>query len=169
MKFNVFKILQTLYIPTHLLLIITNLNAITNQYEQTIKIYSSSQTTNLSTNTITFQGKVTLKYQNLNIQADEICIHHISNTCNLPIVKAYGNPVNLLYQTQKLNDTISAQSLIMHYNINKNIIILIGNAYIKQAGNSIYSDNITYTIKEKKIQATADQDKQVITKFFIKH
>lgn len=169
MKSNIFKILQIFHIPIHLFLIITNLNAITHQYDQTIKIHSSSQTTNLSTNTITFQGQVILKYQNLNIQADKICIHHISDTCNLPIVKAYGNPVNLLYQTQKLNDTISAQSLIMHYNINKNIIILIGNAYIKQAGNSIYSDNITYTIQEKKIQATADPGKQVVTNFFIKN
>lgn len=169
MKPNIFKILQIFHIPIHLFLIITNLNAITNQYDHTIKIHSSSQTTNLSTNTITFQGKVILKYQNLNIQADEICIHHISDKCSLPIVKAYGNPVHLLYQTQKLNDTISAQSLIMHYNINKNIIILIGNAYIKQAENSIYSDNITYTIKEKKIQATADHGKQVITNFFIKN
>lgn len=163
MKFNIPKILQITFTLINIFLITIYSNAAKYQYKQILKIYSSSQITNILANTITFQGKVTLEYQNINVRADKIIIHY-----NTSIIKAYGNPVNL-YQNQKLNDIISAQSLVMHYDINNHIVNLIGNAYIKRAGNSIHSDNITYTIKDKQITAVADQGHQVITTFLIQN
>lgn len=168
MKCNIFTILKKLCIPITVFIAIINLNATAHQYEQ-IEICSLSQLTNLTTNTVIFQGKVTLKYQNINIYADKISIRYISDKYHLPIIKAYGNPVTLLYQNKKINDTISAQSLIIHYNINNNIIHFIGNACIKQNKNSIHSDKITYIIKEKKIEAIANQNHQVITNFLLKY
>lgn len=168
MKSNILNVFQIIFISFNLFLIVANSKSTTHEYEKIIKIYSTSQTTNLKTNTIIFQGSVILKYQNININADEIFIHPIHNKHNLPIIKAYGNPVTLC-QTHNSNDTISAQSLIMHYDINNNIITLINKACIKQTKNSIHSDKITYTIKDKKIQADADQGNQVITTFFIKN
>lgn len=173
MKSNISKnnnnILKILFISINIFLITTHANTTTYQHKSMIKILSSSQTTNILTNTIIFQGTVTLKYQDINMHADKIFIQNIKKKNNLPIIKAYGNPVTF-YQIQKLGDIIiSAQSLIVHYDTINNIINLIGNAYINQAGNSIHSDNITYIIKDKKIKATANQNNQVITTFLIKN
>lgn len=170
MKFKISNnnILKIILISINVFLIITYSNATTYQYKPIIKIYSTSQITNILTNTITFQGQVTLKYQNINIHADTIFIKNIKNKKCLPIIKAYGNPVTL-HQVQTPENTISAQSLMIQYDANKNTITLIGNAYIKQAGNSIHSDKIIYTIKDKKIRAIANQNNQVITNFLIKN
>lgn len=163
MKLNTSHIFQIILILINSFLIITYSNAKTNQNEKIIQIYSRSQITNMLTNTIIFQDQVTLKYQNINIYANKILVHYVQDKYNYPTIKAYGNPVTLYQTKNKLQDAISAQSLIVYYDANHHIITLIGKAYIKKSGHSIYSDKITYTIKDKQIKATANPGNQVIT------
>lgn len=169
MKSNILNTLQIIFILVNIFLITVNSNAKTYQHQQIIKIYSTSQITNILNNSIIFQGKVKLLYKNIYIHADKIYVYNTKNQRNLPIIKAYGNPV-ILHQSQTLkNNIVSAQSSMIQYDVNKNIIHLIGNACIRQSENSIHSDKITYIIKDKKIKASSNQGKQVITEFLIQN
>lgn len=169
MQYNILNIThQIISILIIILPITTYPHAITPKHIQTIKISSASQTINTLNNTIKFQGNVTLIYQNINVYAEKILIQYTHNKNNLSTIQAYGNPV-ILYHTQKLNKIISAQSTTLYYDTNNNTVTLTGNAHIKQSNNSIYSDNIIYTVKNKKIKATANPGNQVITHFIIKH
>lgn len=167
MKSNTLNIIQKIFILISTFLNITYSHTKTYQYTNTIKIYSTFQMTNILTNTITFQGKVILKYQNINVQAEKIIINYIQhNKCNPKTIKAYGNPV-ILHHTKNLNKIISIQSSMIYYDVNNNIITLMGNACIKQAKNSIYSDKIIYVIKDKTITAISKKNNQVLTTLFI--
>lgn len=143
-------------------LIFTHSYAVEDKKSQILQICSECQSINMLTNTIVFTGQVTLKYKDINLYADKILISHVEDTHHLSMIEAHGNPVTL-NQTQKTKNVVFAQSSIIQYNTNNNTVILIGNAYIKQSENSIQSDKITYSIKNKKIKATSNQGNKVIT------
>lgn len=163
MKPNICHIFQKIITFINLFVITAHSNSTLNQHNQIIKIYSTSQITNMLNNTITFQDQVKFIHHNINIYADKILVHYIPNKCNFSTITAYGNPVVLCQKQKKSNNKISAQSLKMCYNTDDHIITLIGDAYIKKSENSIHSDYITYMIKEKKIKAHSSPGNQVIT------
>ncbi|WP_236840120.1 lipopolysaccharide transport periplasmic protein LptA [Blochmannia endosymbiont of Camponotus nipponensis] len=143
-------------------MIFTHSHASTHKNPQIVQVYSSRQSINMLTNTIVFTGQVTLKYKNIDLNADKILIAHTKDTHNLSKIEAHGNPVTLK-QHQEIGNTILARSLIMHYNADNDTIIFIGHAYIEQSGNSIQGDKIIYSIKNKKMKAISHQGNKVIT------
>lgn len=123
---------------------------------QIIQIYSTYQKINALTNKITFKEHVRLKHKNIKLHADTITIIYSKNDQAISILEAHGNPA-ILYHTQKPGcSIISAESLSMYYDSISNTITFSGNVCIKQSHNSIHSDNIIYSINQKKIQATSN-------------
>lgn len=140
---------------------------ITHANYQIIQIYSLYQSIDILTNTISFKTNVILQYKQCKINANKILITQDHNTHNILILKAFGNPVILNY-TSKSGNIISAQSLIMYYDSINNLIKFTGNAKIEQAGNSIQSDDIIYSITKKRIQAISKENNKIITTLLIK-
>ncbi|ADV33456.1 lipopolysaccharide transport periplasmic protein [Candidatus Blochmanniella vafra str. BVAF] len=157
MNINKFKPYQIiLFILINILL--STLEKIANSNNQSIEIHSTSQLINTPENIIIFKDHVVLKYKNIRLCADKIIINHNTNNYKLiKCIKAYGHPVIFQNTQKKTSDIItSAQANTICYDIENNSIIFNGNVYIKQLGNSIHSDNIVYSINEKKIQATSN-------------
>ncbi|URJ26902.1 lipopolysaccharide transport periplasmic protein LptA [Candidatus Blochmanniella camponoti] len=154
-----YKIMLT-YI--NILLTFTHSHTLAHKKSQILQVYSEYQSINMLTNTIIFTDRVILKYKNIDLYADKILISHTEDTHHLSMIEAHGNPVTL-NQIQKMGNMIFAQSSIIHYNTSDDTITLIGNVYIKQAGNSIKSDKIIYSIKNKQIKAISNQGNKVIT------
>ncbi|URJ25134.1 lipopolysaccharide transport periplasmic protein LptA [Candidatus Blochmannia ocreatus (nom. nud.)] len=167
MIFNIYHKYTILLICISTISVSNNLDAQIQKNIQTIEIYSSYQTIDILTDTITFTGKVTLKYKNIDLYADKILISHIKNTQLPSMIKAYGNPVTLK-QIPKIGHTIFAQSLIVQYNADHHILSFIGDACIKQADNSIKAENIIYLINKKQIKAISNKNKQIISTLLIK-
>ncbi|WP_284309677.1 lipopolysaccharide transport periplasmic protein LptA [Blochmannia endosymbiont of Camponotus sp.] len=162
MKSNAYGKYKIILTYINILLIFTYSHALAHKKSQILQVYSECQSINMLTNTIIFTDRVILKYKNIDLYADKILISHTEDTHHLSMIEAHGNPVTL-NQTQKMGNTIFAQSSIIHYNTSDDTITLIGNAYIKQSGNSIQSDKIIYSIKNKQIKAISNQGNKVIT------
>lgn len=134
---------------------------------QMIQVYSSYQSIDILTNTIIFKTNVILECKQMQLHADSIMITHDYNTHKISMLQASGNPV-IVNHTPESGNTISVQSLIVYYDAIKNIITFSGRACIKQSENSIQSDNITYSVDQKKIEAISKKDGKTITILLIK-
>ena len=51
----------------------------------------------------------------------------------------------------------------MRYELQKDFVVLTGNAYLEQLDSNIKGDKITYLVKEQKMQAFSDKGRRVTT------
>lgn len=129
---------------------------------QVLQIYSQCQVINTLTNTIFFKEDVVLVYKKIKLYANEIVILiHSQNPRHVLMIKAYGDPV-ILHHDLESDCSISAQSSMIQYNAVDNIIKFIGNVRIEQLGSFIQSDNITYFVDQKKVQAISKENNKTI-------
>ncbi|WHL25040.1 MAG: lipopolysaccharide transport periplasmic protein LptA [Candidatus Blochmannia vicinus] len=163
MIFNICGKNRTILIYINIFFLFTCSHATTHKQTQIIKIYSKCQSINILTNTIIFTDQVTLKYKNINLHADKILISHTQDIHHLSVIEAHGKPAILNQIQEDTENTIFAQSLMIHYSTYDDTITFIGNVYIEQSGNSIKSDKIIYSIKKKQMKAISNQGNKVVT------
>ncbi|CAD83570.1 OstA-like protein (organic solvent tolerance) [Candidatus Blochmanniella floridana] len=158
-----FRICNKLYIIIYILInILIFLKNFTYANSPIIEIHSEYQSINKLTNVIHFTDNVICKYKNIKLYADKVIITHNQKKYKSSILTAYGHPATIHYIQTSKNIT-SASAEVIFFDSIDNIITFSGNAHIKYLGNSIYSDNIIYSINQKKIQAISNQNNQTTT------
>ncbi|MGK7929329.1 MAG: LptA/OstA family protein [Spirulina sp.] len=78
------------------------------------------------------------------------------------VMTARGN-VRIDYPARQMQGT-SAQA---QYFTNEGVIVLTGNAYVLQEGNSVRGEVITYYVEEGRVVATPREDRQVESVYYI--
>lgn len=133
-----------------------------------IKIHATSQSFNISTNTMTFETNVVLTYKHYKLCANKIIINydpHLHH--NISTIKAIGDPA-ILTKTSQSSEPVSIQALVMYYNSSDKTITFNGDVHVKQSGNYIKSANIIYSIPQQKIHAFSNNHEKTITTLLIK-
>lgn len=135
---------------------------------QIMKVYSNNQSIDILTNTISFEKNVILKYNQITVHADNVMITHNHDTHQISMITAFGNPIIINDIVLSDNVVISAQSLMLYYDVINNIMKLSEDVQITQSGNSIKSDEIIFFIKQKKIQAFSKESNKTVMTLLIK-
>ncbi|AMA65004.1 Lipopolysaccharide export system protein LptA precursor [Candidatus Arsenophonus lipoptenae] len=130
--------------------------------KQPIQINSVKQSLDLEKNVIIFTKNVFIKQGSLNIRADKVVVTRQKKNTKKIVIEAYGTPI-FFYQLQNDDKLIKGHSNKIRYEMENEIIILKGNAYLKQLDNNITADKITYLIKTNKIEALSDKGNRVTT------
>ncbi|WMY97093.1 MAG: lipopolysaccharide transport periplasmic protein LptA [Arsenophonus sp.] len=134
--------------------------ALKNDSKKVIYINASEQLLNLEKNITIFTKDIIIKQGSIDIRANKVIITY-SNSKKI-ILEAYGTPVTF-YQLQEYGKPIQGHSDFIRYEMEKERIIMTGNAYLEQLDSNIRGDKITYFIKTKQMEAFSNKGKQVIT------
>lgn len=78
------------------------------------------------------------------------------------LVDAWGKPATF-YQMQDNGKPVQGHAAKLHYDLAKDAVELTGNAYIEQLDSNIKGDRITYLVKQQKMQAYSQGEKQRVT------
>ncbi|CAJ0993354.1 lipopolysaccharide ABC transporter substrate-binding protein LptA [Pantoea sp. Nvir] len=147
------------------ILVITSLPvlAVTSDLDKPINVESEKQALDLQGNVATFTGNVIVTQGTIKITADKVLVTRPNGNSNKTIVDAYGNPATF-YQMQDNGKPLHSHAAKLHYELAKDFIELIGNAYIEQLDSNITGDHITYLVKEQRMQAYGQgRNKRVTT------
>ncbi|WP_348666613.1 lipopolysaccharide transport periplasmic protein LptA [Arsenophonus symbiont of Ornithomya chloropus] len=133
--------------------------ALKNDSKQAIHINSVRQSLNLEKNITIFTKNITIKQGSIDIRANKVIVTQANNTKKI-ILEAYGTPVTF-YQMQEHGKAIQGHSDSILYEMEKERIILTGNAYLEQSDSNIRGDKITYLIKTQQMEAFSNTGKKV--------
>ncbi|MFP3014655.1 MAG: lipopolysaccharide ABC transporter substrate-binding protein LptA [Arsenophonus sp.] len=147
-----------------ILILILNLQAFSmkSDFQQPIKINSVKQSLDLKKNITTFIKNIVIKQGTIEVKADKVLLIHPNGNTKKIIVEAYGSPATF-YQLQDNGKSIKCYSDKIYYELEKELIILSGNAYFEQLDSNIKADKITYLIATKKMEAFSNKGKLVTT------
>ncbi len=133
-----------------------------NDFYQPIQINSVKQSLDLEKNITTFTENVIIKQGSIDVRADKVVVTHPNSDTKKIIVEAYGTPVTF-YQLQDDGNQLKGYSDKIRYEMEKELVILTGNAYLEQLDYNIASEKITYLVPTKQIEAFGDKGKLVTT------
>ncbi|MGP1947668.1 MAG: lipopolysaccharide ABC transporter substrate-binding protein LptA [Arsenophonus sp. NC-PG7-MAG3] len=133
-----------------------------NDSHQPIQIDSVKQSLDLEKNITTFTENVIIKQGSIDVRADKVIVTRPNRDTKKIILEAYGTPVTF-YQLQDDGKQIKGYSDKIRYEMEKELIILTGNAYLEQLDYNIASEKITYLIPTKQMEAFSDKGKRVTT------
>lgn len=167
MKLKTNNIFYSILIFSNLMFISTKALSLSNDNNQLIYIDSAEQSIDMSTNTITLNGKVFIQRGSINIRADKIIITRPNRISSREIIEGYGKPV-VFYQMHNDGNIVRGHSKKVLYETEKNLITLTGDAYLEKQGNNVKSDCIIYLINKQRIQAFSVNGRRVTTVLTVK-
>lgn len=162
MKFKTNKRNLNLILASALLAAALPAPAVTEDTDQPIHIDSNQQSLDMQGNVITFTGNVVVTQGTIKINADKVVVTRPHGAQGREIIDGYGNPATF-YQMQDNGKPVKGHASQMHYELEKDFVILTGNAYLEQLDRNIAGDKITYLVKEQKMQAFSNKGKRVTT------
>ena len=162
MKFKTNKLSLNLVLASALLTTALPAFAVTGDTEQPIHIDSDQQSLDMQGNVVTFTGNVIVTQGTIKINADKVVVTRPGGEQGKEIIDGYGNPATF-YQMQDNGKPVKGHASHMHYELDKDFVVLTGNAYLEQLDSNIKGDKITYLVKEQKMQAFSDKGKRVTT------
>ncbi|MDU7098343.1 MAG: LptA/OstA family protein [Enterobacter sp.] len=133
MKFKTNKLSLKVIIASAMLAASLPALAVTGDTDQPIHIESDTQSLDMQGNVVTFTGNVVMTQGTIKINADKVVV------------------------------PVKGRATHMHYELAKDLVILTGNAYLEQLDSNITGDQITYLVKEQKMQASSEKGKRVTT------
>lgn len=136
--------------------------ALKSDTKQPIKIDSTTQSIDLEKNITIFSTDVIITQGSIDIRANKVVVTRPNGDNSKIIVEAFGNPVTF-YQQQDNGKPIKGKGQQMRYEMDKELIILTGNAFLEQLDSSIKGDKITYLVPTQKMEAFSDKGKRVTT------
>lgn len=125
-----------------------SLGAIAEEQKSPVLIEADQVTHNRDKNEILYQGNVVISQDTLQIKSDRLLIR--TEKDKFIFIKATGNPVRF---QQNINKAISGRADIIEYQIEKKILMLVGNALVARKGESIKATQISYNLEEGSISA----------------
>ncbi|APG20131.1 lipopolysaccharide ABC transporter substrate-binding protein LptA [Kosakonia radicincitans DSM 16656] len=162
MKFKTNKLSLNLVLASTLFAAALPAFAVTGDTEQPIHIDSDQQSLDMQGNIVTFTGNVVVTQGTIKINADKVVVTRPGGQQGKEIIDGYGNPATF-YQMQDNGKPVKGHALQMHYELEKDFVVLTGKAYLEQLDSNITGDKITYLVKEQKMQAFSDKGKRVTT------
>ncbi len=136
--------------------------ALTGDSDKPVNVDSANQSLDLQGNVATFTGNVIVTQGSIKITADKVVVTRPGGDNKKTIVDAYGNPATF-YQMQDNNKPVQGHAQKMHYELEKDFVVLTGNAYIEQLDSNVKGDRITYLVKEQKMQAYSEGSNKRVT------
>lgn len=115
--------------------------ALEDDSEKPVYIEANSAHYDEKTDTSTYTGKVILIQGSLRVEADKLVAY--SPGGEVQKVIAYGKPVRF-WRKPKPNEEIHGTAKKAEYYLDKELIVLIGDAVVWQDGNKYASDRIEY-------------------------
>ena len=155
MKFKTNKLSLKVIIASAMLAASLPALAVTGDTDQPIHIESDTQSLDMQGNVVMTQGTI-------KINADKVVVTRPGGEQGKEIIDGYGNPATF-YQMQDNGKPVKGRATHMHYELAKDLVILTGNAYLEQLDSNITGDQITYLVKEQKMQASSEKGKRVTT------
>ncbi|AFP85256.1 lipopolysaccharide ABC transporter substrate-binding protein LptA [secondary endosymbiont of Ctenarytaina eucalypti] len=145
-----------------LILVSAQVQALASDNQQPIHIYSTQQSVDMTTNTVTLTGYVVVKRGSINIRANRMVISRSTGKNGNEIIEGYGNPVTF-YHLQDDGKPVRGHAQKVRYEGANDVVILMGNAYLDQLDSNVAGDCITYLLKKQKMEAFSDKGKRVNT------
>ncbi|AUG98434.1 lipopolysaccharide ABC transporter substrate-binding protein LptA [Prodigiosinella confusarubida] len=136
--------------------------ALTSDTEQPIHIDSDQQSLDMQSNVATFTGNVIVTQGSIIVHADKVVVTRPQGKQGHEIIEGYGNPATF-YQMQDNGKPVKGHAQKLRYELDKDFVILTGNAYLEQLDSNIKGDRITYLVKQQQMEAFSDKGKRVTT------
>lgn len=162
MKFRTNKLSLKLALAGSLLAASLPALALTGDTDQPIHIESDQQSLDMQGNIVTFTGNVIVTQGSIKINADKVVVTRPGGEKGKEVIDGYGNPATF-YQMQDNGKPVKGHAAKMHYELQSDLVVLTGNAYLEQVDSNIKGDKITYLVKEQKMQAFSEKGKRVTT------
>ncbi|MGP1939418.1 MAG: lipopolysaccharide ABC transporter substrate-binding protein LptA [Arsenophonus sp. ET-DL9-MAG3] len=140
--------------------------ALKSDSKQPIQINSVKQSIDLEKNITIFTENIVIKQGTIDVRAYKVIVTRPNGDGKKMIVEAYGTPVTF-YQLQDNGKSIKGYSNKLRYEIEKKLIVLIGNAYLEQLDSNIKGDKITYLIQNQEMEAFSNNGKPRVTTIFL--
>ncbi|OSM97430.1 lipopolysaccharide ABC transporter substrate-binding protein LptA [Lonsdalea populi] len=136
--------------------------ALTGDTDQPIHIDSDQQSLDMQGNIVTFTGNVIVTQGSIKVQADKVVVTRPQGQQGREVIEGFGNPATF-YQMQDNGKPVKGHSQKMRYELDKDNVILTGDAYLEQLDSNVKGDRITYLVKQQQMQAFSDKGKRVTT------
>ncbi|AXW86690.1 lipopolysaccharide ABC transporter substrate-binding protein LptA [Lonsdalea britannica] len=136
--------------------------ALTGDTDQPIHIDSDQQSLDMQGNVVTFTGNVIVTQGSIKVQADKVVVTRPQGQQGREVIEGFGNPATF-YQMQDNGKPVKGHSQKMRYELDKDNVILTGDAYLEQLDSNVKGDRITYLVKQQQMQAFSDKGKRVTT------
>jgi lipopolysaccharide export system protein LptA len=98
----------------------------------------------------TYKGNVVLIQGSIRINADKVTV--IQHETKSDKIKAVGRPVRIFQNSQEGKKPIKGRSSRMEYDVDSDMLYLIGNAVLTQGKDTFKSDRIAYDRKKTMIR-----------------
>ncbi|MFP1723752.1 lipopolysaccharide ABC transporter substrate-binding protein LptA [Lonsdalea quercina] len=136
--------------------------ALTGDTDQPIHIDSDQQSLDMQGNVVTFTGNVIVTQGSIKVQADKVVVTRPQGQQGREVIEGFGNPATF-YQMQDNGKPVKGHSQKMRYELDKDNVILTGDAYLEQLDSNVKGDRITYLVKQQQMEAFSDKGKRVTT------
>ncbi|KLU15883.1 MULTISPECIES: lipopolysaccharide ABC transporter substrate-binding protein LptA [Xenorhabdus] len=136
--------------------------ALKDDTKKPITIDSARQSLDLTGNVATFTDNVIVKQGSIDIHADKVVVTRPEGNSDKTVIEAFGNPATF-YQLQDDGKPLKGHALKMRYEMDKELVTLMENAYLEQLDSNIKGDKITYLVPTQQMEAFSDKGKHVTT------
>ncbi|ANE75755.1 lipopolysaccharide ABC transporter substrate-binding protein LptA [Dickeya solani] len=156
------NVLHSILIASSLLAVSIPALALTGDTDQPIHITSDQQALDMQGNVVTFTGNVIVTQGSIKAQADKVVVTRPNGQQGHEVIEGYGNPATF-YQMQDNGKPVKGHSQKMRYEMDKQLVILTGDAYLEQLDSNVKGDRITYLVQQQQMEAFSDKGKRVTT------
>ena len=134
-------------------------------FNQKVMIESASQTIDMKTNVVTYQGNVKVTQGTLQIFADQLQI--LNATIEGQVLLATGKPARYS-QILDSGKAMSAQALEVRYELGDKVLLLTGKAQLTQEDSLVKGNSIRYNLQQQLLEAQSKTDgTERVTTIFI--
>ncbi|QDX31637.1 lipopolysaccharide ABC transporter substrate-binding protein LptA [Dickeya poaceiphila] len=156
------NVLHSILIASSLFAVSIPALALTGDTDQPIHITSDQQALDMQGNVVTFTGHVIVTQGSIKAQADKVVVTRPNGQQGHEVIEGYGNPATF-YQMQDNGKPVKGHAQKMRYEMDKQLVILTGDAYLEQLDSNVKGDRITYLVQQQQMEAFSDKGKRVTT------
>lgn len=142
--------------------------ALEGDEEQPLYLESDSAELDEQTSTSVYKGNVIVKQGTMEIEADEVTVHHDPDRRPKRIV-AVGKPAKYRQDVEGEKEKMEAEALRMEYEADSDEITLIDEALLYQGEDTFRSDRIVYDRANARVKAGTSAQGTERVKIFIKN
>ncbi|PCS23332.1 lipopolysaccharide transport periplasmic protein LptA [Candidatus Enterovibrio escicola] len=145
------------------ILIFSRVFALSSDSEEPIYIYSDTQSLNMKTGTVVFDGNVHLRQGSIRLNADKVIVTRPSGKKGSEIIDASGKPAEF-EQTMDDGKKMIGKAYDLQYEVDKSFLRMRNHAVLTQeGGNKIEGQLISYQIDKQQLVAESDVNGRVTT------
>ena len=124
--------------------------ALESDVDKPIEVEADSVEIDEGKNTSTYKGNVVLTQGSIKLTADKVTVIQHENKSNQ--VKAFGNPARITQQASGSKKPVTGRGSRIEYDVDSDLMYLIGNAVLTQDSDTFKSDRIAYDRKKSLIK-----------------